>query len=245
MISIPFEVELAKEITNGNVDGKVITRDDKSVRILCFDAKQDRPIVALISYDNSELIKSYPKDGIVFESRTSSNDLLLEIPKHLAFNEGDILKFSSNICSWLSIIKDIEFMDDKSYLTDDYVVLMISGEYDCDTLQFDTYSDAGIKVEKPTEEERKLLIEKLKKSTEPQAKEYLNRFFSIEEKQQYEFKPFDKVLVRIDNKDMWCADFFSNLKDGDFPYICVGGIYGQCIPYEGNEHLLGKTESPE
>ena len=28
-------------------------------------------------------------------------------------------------------------------------------------------------------------------------------------------------------------------------YICVGSIYEQCIPYEGNEHLLGTTDNLE
>lgn len=33
-IIIPFDVELAKKITNGEVDGKVVTRDGQSVRIV-------------------------------------------------------------------------------------------------------------------------------------------------------------------------------------------------------------------
>lgn len=39
MIKIPFDIELAKKITNGEVEGKVVTRDSKSVRIICFDQK--------------------------------------------------------------------------------------------------------------------------------------------------------------------------------------------------------------
>lgn len=30
MISIPFDLELAKKITNGEVEGRIVTRDDKS-----------------------------------------------------------------------------------------------------------------------------------------------------------------------------------------------------------------------
>lgn len=40
------------------------------------------------------------------------------------------------------------------------------------------------------------MINALKASNNPKAKEYLKRFFGIEEKPKYEFKPFDKVLVR-------------------------------------------------
>lgn len=53
-------------------------------------------------------------------------------------------------------------------------------------------------------------------------------------------KPFDKVLVRPDNKHKWSIQFFERLnnvlKDA---FVCMGGVrYHQCIPYEGNEHLL-------
>lgn len=56
-------------------------------------------------------------------------------------------------------------------------------------------------------------------------------------------KPFDKVLVRMDDKHVWSIQFFERLntilKDS---FVCMGGgRYHQCIPYEGNEHLLNKV----
>lgn len=59
-------------------------------------------------------------------------------------------------------------------------------------------------------------------------------------------KPFDKVLVREKNTEEWRGHFFSHYdSNSDRPYVCIGveGIneYKQCIPYEGNEHLLGTT----
>lgn len=65
---------------------------------------------------------------------------------------------------------------------------------------------------------------------------------------KYLFKPFDKVLVRDDKYDAWKADFFSNYGESDecAPYVCVSDFfYKFCIPYEGNEHLLGTDKSPE
>lgn len=61
------------------------------------------------------------------------------------------------------------------------------------------------------------------------------------------FKPFDKVLVRDSEDSVWKAGYFSNYDEDDesLPYICVGSIYKLCIPYEGNEHLLGTDKSPE
>lgn len=57
-------------------------------------------------------------------------------------------------------------------------------------------------------------------------------------------KPFDKVLVRETKEQVWVADLFSNAYNGLFRgyiFTCVGHYPNQCIPYEGNEHLLGTT----
>jgi hypothetical protein len=62
-----------------------------------------------------------------------------------------------------------------------------------------------------------------------------------------EFKPFDRVLVRDFDGGVWNAHLYSHL-DESCTYIhrTVGeGGYNQCIPYEGNEHLLGTTGEPE
>lgn len=59
-----------------------------------------------------------------------------------------------------------------------------------------------------------------------------------------ELKPFDKVLVRNDKEDQWSANIFSyQVRD---MYHCLGECYWRyCIPYEGNEHLLGTTNNVE
>ncbi len=59
------------------------------------------------------------------------------------------------------------------------------------------------------------------------------------------FKPFDKVLVRDNEDEVWKADYFSHYEEGDkiAPYVCVGSYYRFCIPYEGGEYLLG-TDAP-
>lgn len=59
------------------------------------------------------------------------------------------------------------------------------------------------------------------------------------------FKPFDKVLVRNEDGQVWCANYFSHYKndtDTNYPYVCIDKRYNYCIPYEGNERLLGTTE---
>ena len=62
-----------------------------------------------------------------------------------------------------------------------------------------------------------------------------------------ELKPFDKVLVRDNDGESWETSIFGRYVKGDpvFPYICINERYKQCIPYEGNESLLGTTTSPK
>lgn len=57
-------------------------------------------------------------------------------------------------------------------------------------------------------------------------------------------KPFDKVLVRDNDKMEWDISFFSHCNGLEFyKYSCLNGSgYAQCIPYEENKHLLGKTD---
>lgn len=62
---------------------------------------------------------------------------------------------------------------------------------------------------------------------------------------KHEFKPFDRVLVRDYDYNPWSCEIFSTIDLMDnFPYYCIGDRYKLCIPYEGNEHLLGTTNSP-
>lgn len=69
----------------------------------------------------------------------------------------------------------------------------------------------------------------------------------LEKKDKFDIttlKPFDKVLVRDANNDLWMAANFSHYtKDAewDCPYFASASCFKQCVPYEGNEHLLGTT----
>ena len=67
-------------------------------------------------------------------------------------------------------------------------------------------------------------------------------------KKEPEFKPFDKVLVRDDIGGVWrLAQYeFKDKNKEIYMHSVVGGVYWRyCIPYEGNEHLLGTTENRE
>ena len=70
----------------------------------------------------------------------------------------------------------------------------------------------------------------------------------IKEKNKQRFKPFDKVIVKYNENDEWMCDIFSHMHESDYEgmqYACIGGCWKHCLPYEGNEHLLGMTKNPE
>ena len=60
-------------------------------------------------------------------------------------------------------------------------------------------------------------------------------------------KPLQPVLVRNTNGQVWAMNLFSHKIDTNkglqTSFVCVGYCPNQCIPYEGNEHLLGKVDA--
>ena len=67
-----------------------------------------------------------------------------------------------------------------------------------------------------------------------------------EEELKHEFKPFDKVLVRDGRNSYWRAALFERMVCAEYIeyHVILDETYNECIPYEGNEHLLGTTNNP-
>ena len=84
----PFNLNAAKQ-------GKpVCTRDSCKARIICFDRKDNTPIVALIErVDGIEILQCFYNDGKCFHDSTSDNDLMM-LPEK---KEG-----------WVNVYKGIE-----------------------------------------------------------------------------------------------------------------------------------------
>lgn len=59
-----------------------------------------------------------------------------------------------------------------------------------------------------------------------------------------QFSPFDRVLVWDDGG--WRCTFYSHLDTESGLHVCADGfVFNRCIPYEGNEHLVGTTDEPK
>lgn len=116
----------------------------------------------------------------------------------------------------------------------------------------DTYTEFNTTINLNTGEEEVCDTLLFRKATEEERKQFIKKV-GIRLKGQVQprdaaskacpFKPFDKVLVRDFEDCSWKVGLFSHYKKGDKnPYVCVGSLYKQCIPYEGNENLLGTTD---
>lgn len=87
---IPFDLELAKKITNKEIKGRIVTRDGRQARIICFDRKEtddifDPPknIIALVeNKDGSEGVFAFRNTGMILLTEETDHDLQIEVPTY-------------------------------------------------------------------------------------------------------------------------------------------------------------------
>lgn len=241
-IKIPFDAEKAKKIQSGEIEGRIVTDSGNEVRIVCFDMLDDTgSIIGLMkNIENKETPYSFNEHGHCVQY--SSIVLCIEVPEYMTFKDGDVIAFGLIHSITIGIFN--KNTENNSH--ECYVVL--------NTLNHIYFDENGLTYENArmaTKQEKQRLFNALKEKDDPRAKEYLERFFSEHSNssnigKDCELKPFDKVLVRDNDDCYWSADFFSYKDDDEnMPYRCVSGWYKFCIPYQGNEHLLGTTESPQ
>lgn len=81
---IPFDLELAKKITNKEVKGRIVTRDGSQARIVCFERNEKEwPIIALVKIlENYESVIICKSNGAYSNFEEKDLDLLIEIPTY-------------------------------------------------------------------------------------------------------------------------------------------------------------------
>lgn len=168
----------------------------------------------------------------------------LEVEKQLEFKDGDIIVTDavSSLCysKCIFILKENLRTSDSS--ANSYIFYNVQNEKIHFNVLDATIRDRNIRL--ATEEEKQQLFDALAKE---------DKAWNAEKKQivdlkpKVEFKPFDKVLVRDCLDEMWRPSFFAcYLPFGREPYQVIGGEWVKlCIPYEGNESLLGTTKDVE
>lgn len=239
-VRVPFNLELAKEITNGTKEGRIVTRGGESIRILCFDRKTDMyPIISLVDVKNQESVEFHDLNGR-WGDEEDDLDIMLEIPEYMTFKDGDVIAYDDE--------KDVFFIiGRKCSMTDENPHYYV--KYEKGYITFST-EDSFCRLKGSrlaTEEERQRIIDALKESKEPKSYGCLKRFFSIEEKTKCELKAGQPV-IGIDGRGEWRYDFFShyNPRYQNGNYVCSARSYSKCLPYnEQTAHLLGTTENYE
>ena len=162
----------------------------------------------------------------------------LEIEKaQPEFKDGDVLFVRCEKYSYIEIFnysKENSDLYDHASLNTTTQKLDISGKYKI-------CKDGIVEIRLATEEEKKQLFSAFAK--EGKAWDAENKQI-VDLKPKIELKPFDKVLVRDSESDKWRANLFGYI-DKDEYYHCVYANWLYCIPYAGNEHLLGTTKDVE
>ena len=81
---IPFDLELAKKITNKEAKGRIVTDDEHEVRIICYDYRHfggKNRLVALIDLGDNEIALSYNNEGKEIDNREKFA-IHLEVPTY-------------------------------------------------------------------------------------------------------------------------------------------------------------------
>lgn len=80
---VPFDIELAKKITNKEVKGRIVNGNGNEARIICWDKKCGclrYPIIALVSGGDEEYIYTFTEGGIETINFETFRDLHIEVP---------------------------------------------------------------------------------------------------------------------------------------------------------------------
>lgn len=238
---------------------KETEKEPVNVAEILRDYKPNKIILYTTMFGNA-FFKGFTRDGsgIILES-TNTVDISLDA-------NGRMLQAQSGECD---VFPSAEMRDwNKFFKHGDVVVSQKDGGmfvFDCWAKSnftemniidyFDKPSEFGVNelrlkyltvktkdYEKADEEQREFFFESLDKSYTFAVK--CGRITRVEKKTPH-FKTYDKVLVR-NRKQSWKIDFFSYYEQfGSFHYRTLGGYYEYCIPFDGNEHLVGKEVKNE
>lgn len=157
----------------------------------------------------------------------------LEIEKvQLKFKDGDIVVYGKSVAICRKIYKHTLYF--YASITETFGLLL-----DDNCVSAEEYRFAK-------EEEKQQLFKAL--ANEGKAWDAEKKMI-VDLKSLWTPKPFDKVLVRNSDVDKWLAGFFEKFeKSWNNPYHIMNlhhmtdFAFKQCIPYEGNESLLGTTK---
>lgn len=150
------------------------------------------------------------------------------------FKDGDIVMSDSGtivLVRGISLTRKIYY---HAYMRNEYIYIsQVEGEFFSRISRFKRFA---------TDSEKQQLFDALAKEGKRWDSEKKQ---IVDIKKEHQFKPFEKVLVRDSIDDVWRASFFSHIKENDGRYVTTCVTWKFCIPYIGNESLLGTTKDVE
>lgn len=188
------------------------------------------------SFEDKDSVQTYIK---TIEEKLGSklNRETLKIEKQPEFKDGDIVALVVRKCTHIAIFQSRQ----EAYIGF-HAVLCQNDEL---LLEKPFREDVGdIELRLATDSEKQQLFDALAKEGKAWDSE---KKIIVELKPKVELKPFDKVLVRQRETEEWRANIFSHIYKTDeyLDYVCIHGTWEFCIPYDGNEQLLGTTKDVE
>lgn len=161
----------------------------------------------------------------------------LEIEKtQPEFKDGDIVCISGMGYLTYGMVKSIDNSSKKL----EYYVLN-----DMSTLNFEDWLSFEDKQIQPiTETQQIILFDALAKDGKAWDAEKKQ---IVDLKPKIKLKPFDRVLCRDGVGKEWHIDLFESVltDNSEYNYKCMVNVWKICIPYKGNEYLLGTTKDVE
>lgn len=170
-----------------------------------------------------------------FGGKLNRETLEIEKPQP-EFKDGDIVMSDSGT---IVLVRGISFTRKiyyHAYMRNEYIYInQVEGEFFSRTSRIKRFA---------TDSEKQQLFDALAKEGKAWDAE---KKMIVNLKPKVELKPFDNVLVRHQKTEEWRANIFSHTDKTDeyLDHVCVNGRWEFCIPYEGNESLLGTTKDVE
>lgn len=242
-IVVPFDLNTARKIKRGEIEGSVLV-DNIEIEFVYESKNCASPYNLLfVKKDGYGISAIYANtEGCTFGNAT----LELRVEAGAYFKKGDILISTlGNPFIYNGIINRggdmgcIYGISAYGEITSEEVPIWISV---CS-------EDKSKYVRLATEEEKKSFAERIANTESFEKTEIIKKYLSkyeylLDEQKKCDFKPFDQVLVRASNLGNWNLHLFARVREEEYKYECLGGLrYKECIPYQGNEHLLGTNKN--
>lgn len=107
-VTIPFDLELAKKIQNGEVEGEIVDKRGINYEIVKWDASGSHSLICtnFNKQRNITTACTYTFEGkYVGKNKESDFDLQLVVPEYLTWKEGDYLTIKHNEKTYIIIYK--------------------------------------------------------------------------------------------------------------------------------------------